>query len=62
MINIRFVIAIVYFAFNYHPWKISKSTNVNLSVYNENENINKTNHTFIDDDEFLKILRFIDLF
>ena len=68
MINIRIVLAIVYFAFNFHPWKINKSTSINLSVYNNienhnktnhnNTNNNKTNHKFIGDDEFFELLRF----
>ena len=71
--NFQICLAVIYFNIGIYAWRplfrskgIEQRTNLNLANTNieENNNINKndshnlTNHTFMDDEEFMKLLRF----
>tara|TARA_Y100000389_G_scaffold178371_1_gene191491 strand:- start:6335 stop:6538 length:204 start_codon:yes stop_codon:yes gene_type:complete len=63
MINLRLCLALIYLGNHIVVWNIlkrpnHKNTNNKYIQYKENGNEKNKTHTFLDDDEFMQILRF----
>ena len=59
MINIRIFIVLIYFSNNLYAWNLLNRQNKIQKVISKDEKKNNNkNNTFLDDEEFMKILRF----
>ena len=69
--NFQICLAVIYFNIGIYAWRplffrnkgIEQKThlnleNTNIEKNNNNDSNNSTNHTFMDDEEFMKLLRF----
>lgn len=68
--NFQIYLAVIYFNIGIYAWRpffrnkgIEQKThlnleNTNIEKNNNNDSNNSTNHTFMDDEEFMKLLRF----